>query len=145
MRKQTKPFIGPVSLGPYQFYDLPDEEQAKLVGWMIPVTERPPEFPQHMFILRLSDDCFNYGRRHGIVFVAFNPKLTVDPRAKIKSWVRVGVISPDDLDMDLDFDPADQAKYLEVLEVVKQAPKDNVDYAEFLDFVRSFCGGVRTS
>jgi hypothetical protein len=83
-----------MSFNPDKFYELPEAERIALIG------ERFEDHRGHLFfIVGLNEDEYsNYGRKQGIIFVT----QIYDTNDGRKNWFRIGVQSPDDLDMDLD-------------------------------------------
>jgi hypothetical protein len=121
----------------YDFYRLPEGERIALVGSHFVV--RPGKTVY--FPVRLAEGEFNYGVQQGLVFVT--PVLTSLDCGK---WFRVGVESPDDLDIDLDFGAADTWRRQEVIDFLKTTNKVDVTYRGLLARVRDrFDAGEFTS
>lgn len=85
----------------------------------------------------------NYGVPKGLIRVGhvFNKKPYLPA-----GWLRVAAFSPDDLDMDLDFSPADDELRAKIVEyMTRLVPIDQVTYRDVLDMVQAEFGGTRTS
>lgn len=131
----------------FDFYKLPEKERQQLVGDFFIEEGREHykkgEEDRLFFPLSLHEDEFNYGKQQGLIFVSEVRQV------KGESWFRVGVSSPDDLDMDLDFQGIGfnfEKLRLDVVEYVKQMSKQNVKYRDFLRNIQEhFNAGEMTS
>jgi len=55
----------------------------------------------------------------------------------------VGVLSPDDMDLELDFEPEYDGLYDQIIKFIEKMPKTNVFYLKFLEEIqRAFPTGV---
>ena len=135
----------------YEFYDMEEPQRLALVGSCFqeedmvgPRGRKGPSVPRPgiYFPIELTEEgsWSNYNRKQGLLYTT-----GLLPKKDGKTWARVAAFSPDDLDMDLDWDPCDAPQWERIMDVVRQMPKDNVTYQECLDFIQSFCGGERTS
>jgi hypothetical protein len=114
----------------YTFYALPEDQRIAMIGkWFKEEGGKSLHFP-----LGLTVDEFNYGIQQGLVFVS----SVMDFGGK--KWFRVGVISPDDLDMDLDFGEDHCKLHNKVVQYVKTMPKQcqNIMY-----LTEGFCNRFR--
>jgi hypothetical protein len=125
----------------YQFYDLPEDERKAMTGK--PFQELTPGDSLY-FPVDLKEGTFNYGETQGLLFVTqLHPTHPTSP-----NWFRLGVSSPDDLDMDLDFNSPDSPKHREQVIKLLSDPAllTDVSYDDVLNFVQKEIGaGERTS
>jgi hypothetical protein len=128
---------------PYAFYQLTEPERQALIGQFFTVPDRPDSF---WFPIALTEEggWQNYNRRQGLIYLS--PVLPKYRQAG--TWFRVAAFSPDDLDMDLDFDEVgirdEVRKYLELY--VATCPSGGVLYRDVLRDIQSkFKAGVMTS
>lgn len=115
---------------PYEFYKYPESKREEMVG------QEFSDDRNYYFILKLKDSCFNYNSKQGIIFVPKERMKTLDKTY----WTCARVISPDDLDIDLDINPATVEEHKIILNAVRQENKINVDYKEFLESIHSKIG-----
>ncbi len=139
----------------YDFYDLPEEERKAMVGESFMVngpygSSSPYEHrgfviqPDIYFPIQLSEhgQHLNYGTRQGVLNVIgirpFYEKSSQYPN----TWFRVACFSPDDLDLDLNFEnsPTEELRN-KVIDLIREMPKDEVEYRECLEFIQSYFGG----
>lgn len=117
----------------YDFYQLPEDERKALIGSCFKV-----EGFEHLYYpIGLFED-FNYGIDQGVIFVS--------PIMKYNSekWFRVGVFSPDDLDMDLDFNASETHKRQEIISHLNKIKKIDVTYRGVLEEIQKLFGGKLT-
>ena len=89
------------------------------------------------FPIQLLDGTLNYNKQQGLIFVtpiaiAYNKRQSF----------RVGVKSPDDLDMDLDFHNDEIELREPLIEYVKSMDKVYVTYHSVLNELHSLFGGI---
>lgn len=126
----------------YDFYRMPEEERKALVGKPFQTIDQPGGL---YFPIQLTEEGSwnNYNRRQGLIYVS-----TVMTHWKLKTmWFRVAAASPDDLDMDLDFDETEINLREPVIDFLKEITQiEEVTYKEVLDAVQAqFNAGRRTS
>ena len=145
----------------YTFYDLAEEERKAMVGKPFvelcqPLRKNGCPFGQNGMIyfpvdLEGDEKYRNYNMPQGLIFVTYlwGP---MGGKNQNPNWFRVGVTSPDDLDIDLDFNPStmEEAQRLRQIAIDFLSDPDNcrnVTYNGLLDFINELCGGVgeRTS
>lgn len=99
----------------------------------------PEQYLAHYFPVWLDNASasLNYGRAQGLIFI------TAIMQFRGKDWWRVGVSSPDDLDMDLDFE--DVGVRDKVLAYMKTMNRIGVSYNGVLTTIQSLFGGTRSS
>lgn len=105
-----------LELSPYAFYELPQRERRKLVG------KRFRENGGIYFPLDLAYGEFNYGIRQGLIIVT-------EVR---ENRFKVGVVSPDDLDLDLEFEHPYTNIRWDVITFIEKMNKVNVTYRHVL-------------
>lgn len=122
---------------PDDFYDLPDDKAKALVGTSFQCDDRPS---YTFWVVDLALDEFNYGHPQGLIFI-FEPRKE-EPDGP--HWFRVGAFSPDDLDVDLDFECLTARKarsqYKKVVACLKSIPKSRVTYRGFMKEVQDQVG-----
>jgi hypothetical protein len=97
-----------------------------------------------MFHLMPSTILRIYGIQQGLIFM-FPPTASII-KGKPEKWFRVGVMSPDDLDKDLDFIGGEVIHYHEVYDFIKRMNKTGVFYDEVLNNIQAHVkAGKRTS
>ncbi len=121
----------------YEFYKLTRKARRKLLGSILVEKDNPSVL---YFVLDLENECFNYGSKEGLI--RFSPIITY----KEKKWFRISAFSPDDLDIDLDFNDQEIYLYDQILKYVKtEIKKKDVTYEDFLlDIQTKFGAGKRT-
>ncbi len=134
---------------PYNFYDLPQRDRKHMIDQCFTVKPHPidvargtvPE-PDLYFPIGLTKEgsYYNYCRRQGVILVT-----RIISRKTEGQWMRVCAFSPDDLDMDLDFQNATPDLRERIINFIKRMPKREVTYAEVLETIRQRFGGERTS
>jgi len=119
----------------YDFYRLPENERIALIGTEFKVQDKYDK--GEYFVIGLTEEggWQNYGRQQGLIW------LSLPMNYKGKTWFRVAAFSPDDLDMDLDFDDPAPDLRDKICNLLREMPKDNVTYREVLEFIQSFYGG----
>ena len=119
------------------FYALPETRRIEWVGKMF--GSRQPSHRKALFFpVTLAPGEFNYGYQQGLIFISpIHVTLTGKKRHK---WFRVGVISPDDLDIDLDFRGNEVQHRQAVIDFVIAANKHNVRYRAFIAAIRAQFG-----
>jgi hypothetical protein len=133
----------------YDFYELPEDERQAMVGdCFVDLSEKgekgaPPRF---YFPIGLSEQGSwnNYGRRQGVLCVSplWPKRVWEKGKSKVAGrWFKVYAFSPDDLDLSLSFDDPTPELRERVLDIVRQMPKDEVEYLECLEFIQSYVGG----
>lgn len=117
----------------YDFYDMSEDDRLAMVGTCFAVDNIPRIF----FPIWLSEQgsSINYGVSQGLIFVSGIHK------GKNGLWFRVGICTPDDGDLDLDFQDEDLHKREDVLRFMEQVNKINVTYEEVLEAVQAVFGG----
>ncbi len=108
----------------YDFYKLPEEERLLLVGSVFKQINRKNLF----FPVQLAECEFNYGVQQGLIFITEIHSL------QSGKWWRIGAMSPDDLDMNLDFKETSIRQ--DVIEYVKSMRKHNVTYRGVLEEIQ---------
>jgi hypothetical protein len=137
----------------YDFYELPESERKAMIGkpFQEEITRKGHRKPQLSstlyFPVDLHPDEFNYQQPQGLIFVTeVCAHLPDHP-----NWFRVGVCSPDDLDIDLDFETTDTQQAHRWREQAIEFLSDptnlqGVFYADVLHFIQELTGaGTRTS
>lgn len=130
------------------FYALPEEERKSLIGSVFKERMRKIKYEKVTYLNKtsgtlffpvgLAEDEFNYGVKQGLIFVTACNKSN-------NKWFRAGVISPDDLDIDLDFGAEHIHLRQDVIDYIKKANKLNIKYKEFLGKIRDYFGaGILT-
>jgi hypothetical protein len=140
----------------YEFYDLPDDERMTWIG--TPFMEEPKihkgawgkklyQKPTIYFPIGLRDEWVNYGKTPGLIFVTEIMQAAGKPTDKgyHPEWFRVGIATPDDGDMDLDFErPMDletlRTETLKFLTEAPYGPWSGTDYREVLDLLQLHLG-----
>lgn len=127
---------------PYTFYRLTETRRKAMIGTWFRCRERGNTV---YFPVGLSN-CFNYGVDQGLIFVtAIQPQIGVKAAdgtwAKNRNWFRVGVCSPDDLDLDLDFEHHECHLRQDVISFLEKTKKTGVSYCEVLEAVRAHVKG----
>ena len=111
----------------YGFYELPEHERAALIGQIFKDKRGVFYFP-----VGLLNPWENYNSPQGLVFVSPiwpGGKNNYYPFDTYEAWFRVGVTSPDDLDMDLDFIGQHEIKYRKkVIKFIKNFNKEKILY-----------------
>lgn len=132
---------------PYDFYDLPDEEAGKLVGrvyksrkWKTNkkkdgVVYTKDIAPGEYYVVSLKDGEFNYGKKNGVLYLS--PVWSHGDRG---DWFKVGVFSPDDLDLDLEFYKDDTCLRSDVIRFMRGMQKRNVTYIGVLESIQRHVG-----
>lgn len=103
------------------YYKRSEEERRELIGKCI--RDRHGIY----FPVELDITQFNYGKRQGLIYVS--PILKTSEGSK---YFKVTAFSPDDLDVDLEFEHHECHLRQEVIAFIQQAPKMNVTYKGFL-------------
>lgn len=129
----------------YDFYKLPDDEAAKLIGQRVQEIKpdfHPCQYDRWFFPIGLKNPFENYNKPNGLIFVS----PIWPPRGIVPEWFRVGAFSPDDLDADLDFIGAEIKCRDEVIQFLLSIPLLDTSYDEVLTLVQQHVGlGTRTS
>lgn len=105
------------------FYDMDEKERRRLIGEELFVED---EKGTRYFPVLLSHGEFNYGKREGLIRVS---EILNHPKTYPK-WFRVSAFSPDDLDIDLDFEETHLRA--DILDYIRAANKKDVTYKGFL-------------
>lgn len=132
----------------YKFYELPEEKRIKLVGQAVKEYSKRNN-PTIYYVVGLKPDCFNYGIQQGLVSLLMPTQLYCSEKTKAYlrkhhhdlNWFKIGAFSPDDLDLDLEFNNV-ITKYEKVKKVMDTwAPTFfNTSYKEILEFVNNTLG-----
>ena len=129
----------------YDFYELSDEEAAKLIGQVIqePVPmkdKRQQKKYTHFFPVGLTDAgaALNYGRQTGLIRLSKIESNYTDNQ----SCFRVSAFSPDDLDLGvfIEHPNATQECHKKVFELMTSLPFEDVSYEEILELVIQHIG-----
>ena len=127
---------------PYDFYKFTEEEQKALIGQCFTEAKRP-DAAYYPVQLTEEGGWENYGREQGLIYFS-SMRMNKD-----KTWFRVAAFSPDDLDMDLDFEGKDEQfreqvrDYLELY--IATCPLQGVRYIDLLrDIQANFKAGEIT-
>lgn len=134
----------------YMFYELPEEKRFELIGSR--VVEHQPHFKKSkvrdriFYPIYLSEGCFNYGSRCGLLGVIeplclyYTKKYNGDA-----TWTKIYVKSPDDLDLGLEFhnNKYPEKLYNKILDFLDEWSPTfvNVSYREALEFCQKELGG----
>jgi hypothetical protein len=148
---------------PYDFYKLPQRERKHLIDQCFTVKPnkiliarqkngaKMPE-PELFFPIGLTLDgsYSNYNRRQGLLYVMpVRPMSPATAKAykmeTVTHWFRVAAFSPDDLDMDLDWNNPRPNLREDVIQFIKTMPKREVTYESVLKSIQDNFGGERTS
>lgn len=135
---------------PYQFYEMSEDDRKALVGkeFIVYRKQRPNCKPvkksyEIYFPVQLADSEFNYGKQQGLIRIS---DIMDDISNKGKKWMRIAAFSPDDLDIDLDFDDKEVNLRNYIVWYVRNMNKYNVTYRGFLSRIQKhFNAGTRTS
>jgi hypothetical protein len=119
-------------VSPYEFYEMPETERISLVGDCL----KEERFDTLYFPVCLSSEQFNYGISQGLLFV------TPIRKVNDKKYFKVGVFSPDDLDLDLCFKHPLTEIRQDVLEYIRKMNKKNVTYGGMLENIQNIFGGT---
>lgn len=124
---------------PWDFYHLPLDQQAVLVGKSFTTTGSDTLY----IPVELSPAQFNYGRRYGAL--SLHRSRDWPQRFRHLNAIYVRAFSPDDLDLcvyweRLTTDQADHV-YAAVLESIITIPKTGRTYLELLQTIQSDVGG----
>ena len=132
----------------YKFYDLPEEKRIELIGQTV------KEYTKHnsptvYYVVGLRADCFNYGIQQGLVSLHMPRSLYCSEQTKAYlrkhhadlEWFKIGAFSPDDLDLDLEFNNI-ITKYRKVRRLMDEwAPTFfNTSYKDIFNFVHMEIG-----
>jgi hypothetical protein len=123
----------------YDFYRLSEDQREALIGSFFKEEGKEDVY----FVFQLENEDTNYGVKQGVVRVS--GIMYYDEK---RNWFRVGVFSPDDLDMDFDFVGLQDLRYLrrKVLGFMLGAKKQDTSYKKvFQDLQERFPMGERTS
>lgn len=142
---------------PFDFYDLSEDERVRLIGSVFRVREfifkgknndkivYTDNICGDLFIpVGLASDEFNYGVEQGVLVVTTIRRKLMSG-VKCNKWFKVGVFSPDDLDMDLEFTGDDTSIRQDVVEFIRWSMcKRGRRYREMLEqIVDEFeCGEI---
>ena len=102
---------------PDDFYLMPAEERLRLVGSVLTAVDHDGAA---YVPLNLDPSEFNYGCPQGMLHVTAIRKLGGHSQAPGAKWFKVGVTSPDDLDIDLEFFGKDCQWRQEVIEFLRK-------------------------
>jgi hypothetical protein len=120
----------------HDFYNLTESKRLALVGsYFYEDGKKAIFFPLQ---LTLEEKNRNYGVRQGLIIVTQIRKIDGD------NWFKIGVCSPDDLDMDLYFKNPQCNLRGEIIQYLKRINKTNVTYKEILTKVQKKFGGILT-
>lgn len=123
----------------YDWYKLPESENKRIFESGELVTEK-----NRIYVPVLWSEEVNYGKRYGLlslinVNVSFKPSRK-NPTQKLKSFFGVRVFSPDDWDMDLDFETPENSngeEFKHLTEVTRKwAQTGPVDPCELFDLIK---------
>lgn len=135
----------------YKFYDLPEEKRVELIGQTVKGYSKHSN-PTIYYVVGLRPDCFNYGIQQGLISLHMPTRLYCSEKTKVYlqkhrvnlDWFKIGAFSPDDLDLDLEFNNV-ITKYQKVKRLMDEwAPTFfNTSYKDILNFVYMELGGER--
>jgi hypothetical protein len=114
----------------YDFYRLEETQRKDMIGLCFKEKNRDHIY----FPIQLTDDCFNYGICQGLIVVT--PIL----KSAEGKWFRVAAFSPDDLDLDLDFNSNETHIRWDVIEFIRKTNKKNMSYTQFLTSIQTHFG-----
>jgi hypothetical protein len=121
---------------PYAFYRMPEKKRIEMIGSHFYVTGRDDSV---YFPIGLSG-CFNYGIDQGLLSV---PRICTVPGATDsagkpakRNWFKVGAFSPDDLDLDLEFEHDQCWMRQDVIAYIARMHKRGVTYLSCLEEIR---------
>ena len=121
----------------YDFFKLPEEEAAAMIGH--PFREAARKHKNKIiqnktlyFPIGLSDKWENYGYATGLIFVS--PVWPETPN--YPKWFRCALASPDDGDVDLDFEGEEIIHRPAVLEFMHSMPFEDTSIREVLEMVQ---------
>lgn len=124
----------------YDFYDLPEKSRIEMVGTCFRVEGRASG--DLFFAVGLNDKQFNYGVKQGLILVSAVRKTNVDH----KKWFRICAISPDDLDLDLDFNEAEIHHRQNIISYMQLMKLTDTTYKAILSEIQCvYQAGVFTS
>ncbi len=110
----------------YDFYKMPEDERKALIGRV---------FKEHntlYFPVQLAEGEFNYGIQQGLIHVS---PIWKHYKTHEKHF-KIGVTSPDDLDIDLNFGPEHVHLRQEIILFLKGMAKKSVTYKGILLKIR---------
>jgi hypothetical protein len=116
-----------------------EDGRKKLVGSSF----RCPPRTGVYFPLQLSG-CFNYGVDQGLLLVLpvtqvrYPPQFDSHGNPTTRYWFKVGAFSPDDLDLDLEFDHDECRLHADVVRYVETMRKWGVTYRGVLEEIRGY-------
>ncbi len=116
----------------YDYYKLTDQERANLVGYTFQVKGEQEQSLYFPVKLTEEEGFVNYNHRYGALV------LTPVLKSKQGNWFRLGVFSPDDMDLDLDFNQDELNLRNNVINILKQLIDKDQEYTyrEILEFVQ---------
>lgn len=142
----------------YDFYKLEETERIALIGrtikermWRLKhgkVVYTDAIRPGLYFPIGLHPSEFNYGIQQGLLYVTDVLKMpAVQGDTQRKKWFRVAAFSPDDLDIDLDFDDTETHLRQEIIQFIRgPMHKRNRRYREIMEQIKKhFSAGTITS
>ncbi len=129
----------------YDFYNLSEPERIALIGKCFKTKEEAGKYESTYFPIDLENEWINYGKKQGAIRVSAIMPFINKTKEK-DTWFRVGVFSPDDLDMDLDFMGAQYEPLREkILDFLHNMEKQNLDYELILQIIQlEFKAGIFT-
>lgn len=141
----------------YKFYDLPEEDRAKLVGQKIQQVEsfkfkRKLKSVRIFYVVDLDNEWTNYGSKQGLIGLLQPLVMRLSQKELTKYikgtgdpyWFKLYAFSPDDLDLALHFDAPKNTK--EVFNRVEKFMDEhcslffNMSYKEILKFAQKELG-----
>ena len=120
---------------PYIFYGMSEVERRAMVGTYFFASDSGKML---YFPVELSG-CFNYGVAQGLIFITEiyrHYSVAADKNGARRNVFRVGAFSPDDLDLDLDFEHRECWLRQDVISYIKKMPKKGVTYMGVLESIR---------
>ena len=126
----------------HDFYDLPEKAAHGLIGQPFIETKYKHGDPHRktiFFPVGLSNKWENYGYATGLIFVS--PVWPANPKTSSPMWFRCGWASPDDGDIDLDFEGEKETRLRsKVLKFLWKMPWYDTSIREVLTMVRDHVG-----
>jgi hypothetical protein len=119
----------------YDFYRMNENDRIKAIDKVFVEDKNKDCF---FFPILLDKEAFNYGYQQGLLYLS--PMLK---NKQGKQWFRVAAFSPDDLDLDLDFENSKPNLRKKVFDFLMQHKFKDVTYREVLEYIQAeFKSGI---
>lgn len=126
------------------YYKWTEDDRQKSVGTSI-IEGRYTYYP-----VSLSNSCFNYGHKYGLIGVLQPPRMYLNAKQKLSykgdlTWIKIYAFSPDDLDLGLHYDNNKHPEKLYKLIITFldhwASSFVNMSYEDILQFCQKELGG----